>query len=69
MASTSPIRLFASGRSDIIKAGIASYTMGGVPDSIWKGQSWSIALKFALDGIVYGLVVAGTFCWLWPDAG
>ncbi len=47
---------------------ILGYAVGALPDSIWKGQSWVITLKFIFDGVVYGLVTAGTFGWLWPDA-
>lgn len=45
---------------------ILGYAMGALPDSIWKGQKWSITLKFVFDGVVYGLVTGGTFGWLWP---
>ncbi len=47
---------------------ILGYAMGALPDSIWKGRGWGITLKFVFDGVVYGLVTAGTFGWLWPDA-
>ena len=33
--------------------------------SIWKGIRWSSTLKYMLDGLIYGLVTAGTFGWLW----
>lgn len=46
---------------------IMGYAFGPVCDSIWKGQSWSIAAKFIFDGLLYGLTTAGTFAWLWPD--
>ncbi len=36
-------------------------------DSIWKGLSWGITFKFIFSGILYGLVTAGTFAWLWPS--
>ena len=36
--------------------------------AIWKGLSWSTALKFVFDGIVYGLVMGAVFGWLWPAA-
>jgi hypothetical protein len=36
-------------------------------DSIWKGLSWRTTFKFLVDGVIYGLVTAGTFAWLWPD--
>ena len=25
-------------------------------------------LKFVVDGVIYGLVTAATFAWLWPTA-
>ena len=45
-----------------------AYAFSALPESIWKGQSWGVTLKFVFDGVVYGLVTAGTFGWLWPDA-
>lgn len=42
------------------------YSMSQVSDSIWKGQSWGTTVKFLVDGLVYGLLTAGTFGWLWP---
>ncbi len=49
-------------------AAILGYAASAMVDSIWKGQKWSITLKFIFDGVLYGLVTAGTFAWLWPDA-
>ena len=34
--------------------------------SIWYRRSWSLALKSALDGLIYGLLTGGVFGWLWP---
>ena len=34
--------------------------------SIWYRRSWSITLKSTVDGLVYALLTAGTFGWLWP---
>ncbi len=45
---------------------VLAYALAGIPDSIWKGQSWSTTMKFVFDGVVYGLVTGGTFGWLWP---
>ncbi len=39
-----------------------------VPFSIWFGHTWSTTLKYLLDALIYGLIVAGTFAWLWPAA-
>jgi len=46
---------------------ILGYAVGNIPDSIWKGQRWGITMKFVFDGVVYGLLTAGTFGWLWPE--
>jgi hypothetical protein len=27
---------------------------------------WSMTIKEVVDGLVYGLLTAGTFGWLWP---
>ena len=34
--------------------------------AIWYRRSWSITLKATIDGLVYALLTAGTFGWLWP---
>lgn len=47
-------------------AAVLGYAMGALPESIWKGQKWSITLKFVFDGVVYGIVTGATFGWLWP---
>ncbi len=44
------------------------YGIACVNDSIWKGKPWSTTAKFVFDGVIYGLVTAGTFGWLWPTA-
>jgi hypothetical protein len=34
--------------------------------SIWWGRSWATTARNVIDGLVYGLVTAGAFGWLWP---
>ena len=34
--------------------------------SIWYRRSWSTTIKATVDGLIYGLLTAGTFGWLWP---
>jgi hypothetical protein len=34
--------------------------------SIWYHRAWSLTLKATIDGLIYGLLTAGTFGWLWP---
>jgi hypothetical protein len=45
----------------------AAYSLGSIPNAIWWGRPWKSALKEVGDGIVYALLTAGTFGWLWPD--
>jgi len=47
-------------------AAILGYGLGNLSNGIWKGQSWSAVIKEVLDGVIYGLLTAGTFGWLWP---
>ena len=43
-----------------------AYGLSHLSDGIWKGQRWSTVLKEVFDGLVYGLLTAGVFGWLWP---
>jgi hypothetical protein len=45
--------------------GILAYAAGTVPAAIWMGKPWSVAMKEVFDGLIYGLLSAGTFGWLW----
>jgi hypothetical protein len=42
------------------------YGVGQIQDSIWKGQTWSVTFKHIFDGLIFALLTAGTFGWLWP---
>ncbi len=33
--------------------------------SIWYGRRWSLTIKATFDGLIYALITAGTFGWLW----
>ena len=44
----------------------ACYTLAGWQESIWWKRSWSTTLKNSFDGLIYALLTAGTFGWLWP---
>ncbi len=46
--------------------GFLTYGLGHLPASIWMGKPWKVSWKEAIDGLVYGLVTAGVFGWLWP---
>jgi len=47
-------------------AAVLAYSGNSAMNSIWFGHQWSKTLKDILDGIVYGLLTAGVFGWLWP---
>jgi hypothetical protein len=34
--------------------------------SIWYRRSWSTTIKSTVDGLIYALLTAGVFGWLWP---
>lgn len=50
----------------ISSVGFLAFGWALVPFSIWYGHPWSTTAKYLLDALIYCLVVAGTFAWLWP---
>ncbi|MGH7477592.1 MAG: hypothetical protein ACRELD_15095 [Longimicrobiales bacterium] len=44
------------------------YSLALWHDSIWYKRAWGTTLRFTLDGLIYALLTAGTFGWLWPAA-
>jgi hypothetical protein len=44
----------------------ASYALALPQHSIWYRRSWSTTFKSVFDGLIYALVTAGAFGWLWP---
>jgi hypothetical protein len=42
------------------------YALAVCQQSIWYGRSWSLTLKVLFDGLIYCLLTAGVFGWLWP---
>ncbi len=43
-----------------------AYAGAAAMGSIWFGHSWGRTLKDIIDGLIYGLLTAGIFGWLWP---
>jgi len=43
-----------------------SYGLAALPNSIWWAQPWGPTFKSLVDGVVYSLVTAAVFIWLWP---
>jgi hypothetical protein len=48
-------------------AAFAGYVLAGWQEVIWYGRSTSVAVKNTIDGLVFALVTAGMFGWLWPS--
>lgn len=44
----------------------AAYSLAVIPASIWYKVSWVTTFKNVFDGLVYALLTAGVFGWLWP---
>jgi hypothetical protein len=44
-----------------------AYSIAHISNSIWHGRSWMLTIKYVFDGLIYGLLTAGAFAWLWPD--
>ncbi len=44
----------------------ACYSMALMQRSIWYKQSWATTGKSMFDGLIYALLTAGSFGWLWP---
>jgi hypothetical protein len=44
----------------------ASYSLALWQNTIWYQRAWTTTLKSNVDGLVYALLTAGTFGWLWP---
>lgn len=49
-------------------AALLAYSFGEIPNAIWRAQPWSMTIKYFIDGVVYAIITAATFCWLWPAA-
>ena len=44
----------------------AGYGLGIWQHTIWWGRPWTTSLKSTFDALVYALLTAGVFGWLWP---
>ena len=44
-----------------------AYGTAVIQDAIWFGRPWSSVVKSVFDALVYALLTAGVFGWLWPS--
>ena len=48
-------------------AAFLAHSAGPFTDAIWYGFSWKMAWVRALEGLLFGVLTAGVFGWLWPQ--
>jgi hypothetical protein len=48
-------------------ASFMAYAFAYFANAIWSMNPWSMSLKHAFDGLVYALLTAGIYGWLWPQ--
>jgi hypothetical protein len=42
------------------------YALALWQNTIWYKRAWTTTFKSTVDGLVYGMLTAGVFGWLWP---
>jgi hypothetical protein len=47
-------------------AAFMGYALGQIPESIWWRRRWTRTFISVFDSLVYALLTAGVFGWLWP---
>lgn len=47
-------------------AAFMAFGLANLANGIWKSMPWGFVAKEVIDGLLYGLLAAGTFGWLWP---
>jgi len=48
--------------------GLLGYGAAHAQESIWSGRSWVVTFKHLFDSVIYALLSAATFGWLWPKS-
>lgn len=51
----------------VMTLGFMAFGLGNIPYSIWYGHPWSNCLRFMIDALVYGAIVAAVFAYFWPE--
>jgi hypothetical protein len=42
------------------------FALGQIPESIWYRRQWARTIVSIFDSLIYALLMAGVFGWLWP---
>jgi hypothetical protein len=51
----------------VLVAAFMVYALGHPHQSIWYRQNWRTTINYLIDGLIYSLLTAGVFGWLWPQ--
>ena len=46
--------------------GFLTFGWATIPFAIWYGLRWPTIAKYLVDALIYSLIAAGMFGWLWP---
>jgi hypothetical protein len=49
-------------------AAFLGYGAAHVQESIWGGRSWVVTFKHLFDSVIYAVLTAAIFGWLWPKS-
>ena len=47
-------------------AAFSGYALALWQMSIWYKRKWGTTVRATIDGVIFALLTAGTFGWLWP---
>lgn len=50
----------------VFVASFLTYGWAQIPYSIWLGQPWSNCARYLIDAVIYAVISASVFAWLWP---
>ncbi len=62
VSGAEPLRVFRLAGT----VGIMAYCFGSIPKDIWFNTPPRAVVTNLIDGVVFGLLTAGAFAWLWP---
>jgi len=49
-------------------AALLGYGSAHAQESIWGGRSWVVTFKHLFDSLIYAMLTAAIFAWLWPKS-
>ena len=50
----------------VVTVAFVGYGLALAQMSIWYGRRWGTTIRTMIDSLIYGILTAGTFGWLWP---